>query len=159
MNRTALSLTAILATGLSMSVVAGEQVPYPENYRTWTHAKSMVIQPGHPLETPFHGIHHVYVNDAAKQGLTTGHYSDGAMFVFDLLSYTESGHSLQEGDRKLIGVMRKDQESHAETGGWGFEGFAGDSKSKRLVKDATTDCFSCHTQVKEADYVFTRYRE
>lgn len=24
-------------------------VPYPEGYRTWSHVKSMIIQPGHPL--------------------------------------------------------------------------------------------------------------
>lgn len=159
MKRTRLTLTTILAAGISMSAVAGGQVPYPEDYRTWTHAKSMVIQPGHPLENPFQGIHHIYVNDAAKQGLETGRYSDGAIFVFDLLSYTEADHSQQEGERKLIGVMQKDQGRHAKTGGWGFEAFAGDSKTERIVKDAAADCFSCHTQVEDSDYVFTRYRK
>ena len=159
MKSRSLSLTALLAAGLSMSAVAGEQVPYPENYRTWIHAKSMVIQPGHPLENPFQGIHHVYVNEAAKQGLETGRYSTGAVFVFDLLSYTAADFSLQEGDRKLIGVMHKDQDSYAETGGWGFEAFAGDSRTQRIVKDGGVDCFSCHTQVKDNDYVFTRYRK
>ena len=86
-------------------------------------------------------------------------YNDGAVFVFDLLSYTEADFSLQEGDRKLIGVMHKDQGNYAETGGWGFEAFAGDSKTKRIVKDAGIGCFSCHTEVKENDYVFTHYRK
>ncbi|MEW8505765.1 MAG: cytochrome P460 family protein [Candidatus Thiodiazotropha sp.] len=158
MKATKFSLPVILVAGISMSAVGGGQVPYPDGYRTWTHAKSMVIQPGHPLENPFQGIHHVYVNDAAKQGLVTGRYSDGAVFVFDLLSYRDVDRTLQEGDRKLIGVMHKDQDSYEETGGWGFEAFAGDSKTDRVVEDAGIGCFSCHTKVKEKDYVFTHYR-
>ena len=159
MKNTRLFFTTLMAACFSMSAVADGQVPYPEGYRTWTHAKSMVIQPGHPLENPFQGIHHVYVNEAAMQGLETGRYRDGAVFVFDLLSYTAADFSLQEGDRKLIGVMHKDQGSYADTGGWGFEAFAADSKTKRIVKDGGADCFSCHTQVQENDYVFTRYRK
>ena len=37
-----------------------EKVDYPEGYRQWVHLKSMLIEPGHPLENPFQGIHHVY---------------------------------------------------------------------------------------------------
>ncbi len=145
----------LVLSGLSH---AGELVPYPEGYRDWTHAKTMLIQPGHALENPFQGIHHVYVNESAKQGLKTGKYADGAVFVFDLLNYTEADKTIQEGSRKLIGVMQKDKQKYAKTGGWGFEAFAGDSTDKRIVEDGGAGCFGCHTQVKDSGYVFTQMR-
>lgn len=141
-----------------MGVTAGDQVPYPDGYRDWTHAKSMVIQPGHPLQNPFQGIHHIYVNDAAKKGLNSGRYADGAVFVFDLLNYDDNDQALQEGSRKLIGVMHKDHKAYANTGGWGFEAFGGDSNTERVVQDGGSGCFSCHLQVKDKNYVFTEYR-
>ncbi|MGB5736919.1 MAG: cytochrome P460 family protein, partial [Thiohalocapsa sp.] len=81
-NRAILVLSGLL----SFNATAAEgPVSYPEGYREWTHVKSMVIHPGHPLENPFLGIHHVYANEAARDGLETGVYSDGALFAFDLL--------------------------------------------------------------------------
>lgn len=41
----------------------------------------MVIQPGHALEDPFGGIHHLYANALAMQELQSGGYTDGAAFV------------------------------------------------------------------------------
>ncbi|MBT2971168.1 MAG: cytochrome C [gamma proteobacterium symbiont of Ctena orbiculata] len=159
MKTICLSMAATLAAIAPLSAPAGEMVPYPEGYRDWTHAKSMVIQPGHPLESPFQGIHHIYVNDAAKKGLLNNSYGDGAVIVFDLLNYTEAEKSLREGSRKLIGVMHKDRSKYANTGGWGFEAFAGDSSSERIVDDGGAGCFGCHQQVDSLDYVFTKFRE
>jgi len=154
-----LMLAGAMASTFTLDSIAADPVPYPAGYRDWTHAKSMVIQPGHPLENPFQGIHHVYVNDAAKRGLQSGRYADGAVFVFDLLDYVEGGKALQEGKRKLIGVMQRDSERYAATGGWGFEAFLGDSNRKRIVEDGGAGCFNCHEQKKDADYVFTQYRK
>lgn len=159
MKTTTFFMTVVLATTISNSAISGDKVPYPEDYRSWTHAKSMVIQPGHPLENPFQGIHHIYVNEMAVKGLKTGEYADGAIFVFDLLNYTEADKTLQEGSRKLIGVMQKDRSKYGKTGGWGFEAFAGDSKSKRVVEDGGVGCFNCHTPQKENDFVFTKFRK
>ncbi|MCG8425935.1 MAG: cytochrome P460 family protein [Chromatiales bacterium] len=140
--------------------MAGEKkVPYPDNYRNWSHVKTMLIQPGHPLENPFQGIHHVYANKKAYKGLKNGRYEDGSVLVFDLLNYAEKDHAIQEGERKLIGIMHKDAKKYAQTGGWGFEGFAGDSRTERLVQDGGSSCFACHTQQKENDYVFSKLRE
>lgn len=119
----------------------------------------MLILPGHALENPFAGIHHIYANEKAIQGLHTGHYEDGAEFVFDLLDAHDRDHAFTEGDRKLIGVMSKDHKKFRETGGWGFEGFAGNSRTDRLVKDGGQSCFGCHTQRTEHDFVFTTLRK
>lgn len=135
------------------------QVEYPEDYRDWKHVKSMVIQAGHPLENPFQGIHHIYANDLAIEGLANAQYKDGAVFVFDLLNVLDNQNALVEADRKLVGVMIKDQLKFQNTGGWGFEGFAGNSSNKRLTTDGGESCFGCHTQRTEQDFVFTTLRD
>ncbi len=152
-------ITASLILILSSVSHAGEdKVPYPNDYRNWTHVKSMVIEPGHPLENPFQGIHHIYGNKKALKGLKNGSYSDGSVLVFDLLNYVETENTIQEGDRKLVGVMHKNSKKYAKTGGWGFEGFAANSKTERLTKDGGASCFSCHAPQKDYDYVFSRLR-
>jgi hypothetical protein len=156
--------TSIIIAGLLLVIAtsgyAGKDgVPFPEGYRNWLHAKSMLIQPGHPLENPFQGIHHVYANDKAANGLKTGNYADGSVLVFDLLQYEEKDKTIQEGERKLVGVMHKDSAKYSSTGGWGFEGFAGNSKAERLVNDGGKSCFGCHEPQKGKDYVFSELRE
>jgi len=134
-------------------------VPYPQNYRSWAHVKTMLIEPGHPLANPFQGIHHVYANQKAYQGLKSGNYSDGAVLVFDLIDYLQKDKAIQEGSRKLVGVMHKDAKKYAQTGGWGFEGFAANSKTERLVKDGGLSCFGCHAPEKANDFVFSKLRD
>ncbi len=147
-----------LLVAVAPRVVADGGVPYPDGYRRWTHVKSMVIQPGHALANPFAGIHHVYANDRALEGLRSGTYPDGAVLVFDLLEAREADHALVEGPRKLVGVMVRDHKRYADTGGWGFEGFAGDSRTKRLTNDGGRSCFACHASQKDHAYVFAKWR-
>lgn len=155
---TGLVFTGIL-TSLSLAAQPGP-VPYPEGYRAWRHVKSMVIGAGHPLYASFGGIHHLYANAAAMKGYKTGTFSDGAVIVFDLLEATSAEGATTEGARKVLGVMHRDTKRYAATGGWGFEGFAGDSKTKRAVGDqAATACFACHTAQAQHSYVFSSYRE
>lgn len=154
MFRTILVFSLLLAAG--PAVQAGD-VEYPEGYRSWYHVKSMLIEPGHPLEDPFAGIHHVYANPAALAGLREGGYADGAILVFDLLEAQPAEHAVGEGSRKLLGVMQRDSRA-GDTGGWRFEAFAGDSRSERLVKDGGTSCYACHTDVRDSNFVFSRLR-
>lgn len=135
------------------------KVPYPEGYRSWEHVKSMLIQSGHPYEDAFKGIHHIYADDKAMQGLKNGYYSEGARFVFDLLEAVEKDKTIQEGPRKLIAVMHKDTEQFSQTGGWGFEGFAGNSHITRIVTDGGNACFKCHTPMAEKGHVFSELRD
>ena len=158
-TKTSVILAVLLLCVATASHAEGNAVAFPEGYRNWLHAKSMLIQPGHPLENPFQGIHHVYANGKAEKGLKTGAYADGSVLVFDLLTYVEKDKTIQEGDRKLVGVMHKESAKYAATGGWGFEGFAGNSKTERLVKDGGKSCFGCHASEKSKDYVFSELRE
>ena len=137
---------------------AGSGVDYPDGYRTWTHIKTMALHKGHPLENPFMGIHHVYGNEEGVKGSKSGQYEDGAILVFDLLQYMTLDNASTEGDRVLVGVMVKDSNKYAATGGWGFEGFKGNSHTERLVNDGGQSCFACHASQKETSYVFSRWR-
>jgi hypothetical protein len=154
----------VLATALSMasSPFAADPapVPYPEGYRQWTHVKSMTINQGHALYDTFGGIHHLYANSKAEQGYKSGKFADGSVIVFDLLEAKAAANTVQEGARKVLGVMHKDARKYKDTGGWGFEGFKADSKTERAVgKNAAAACFQCHTARKNSDYIFSTFRE
>jgi cytochrome c553 len=155
-------LFAMLLLAQSSVVLAADPapVPYPEGYRDWRHVKSMVIQPGHPLYESFGGIHHLYANGKALQGYKTGRFADGAVIIFDLLEAKSDGNAMVEGSRKVVGVMHKNSRRYQDTGGWGFEGFKGDSKTERAVgANAVTACYQCHTQQKDKDFVFSSTRD
>ena len=154
-----LAITWILLACCSAADSADKGVPFPEGYRNWMHTKTMLIQPGHALADPFQGVHHIYANKKALNGLKTGKYDNGAVLVFDLLNYVEKDKAITEGERKLVGVMRKNTKKYAATGGWGFEGFAGNSKTERLTKDGGKGCFDCHAPQKDKDYVFSELRD
>lgn len=138
---------------------ADDTIDFPDGYRSWTHIKSMALHEGHPLENPFKGLHHVYGNDKAVKGTQNGNFEDGAVLVFDLLEYRTQDQASIEGDRVLVGVMVKDSAGYPATGGWGFEGFKGNSRTERLVSDGGQSCFTCHASQKDQDYVFTRWRD
>lgn len=151
---------AILLAATTPLLAADPEVPYPEGYRGWRHVKSMVIEQGHPLFESFGGIHHLYANARALRGYRTGKFPDGAVIVFDLLDAQRADAALTEGERKVLGVMRKDARRYAATGGWGFEGFAGGDKTRRVAgANAATACFACHAAQKDSDYVFSSLRD
>lgn len=79
--------------------------------------------------------------------------------MFDLLKADTGDAVITEGDRKLVGVMLKNAGVYRHTGGWGFEGFAGDSRDQRLVTDGGHGCFTCHQSQADSDFVFTRWRQ
>jgi hypothetical protein len=140
------------------AVYSGQKVDYPEGYRGWTHVKSMVIQEGHALYESFGGIYHVYANAKALDAMAEGGpYPDGSVLVFDLLEAVSGGNAIVEGARKVVGVMQKDSGKFKDTGGWGFEGFRGDTM-ERVVEDPKGGCFGCHEARKDSDYVFSEYR-
>jgi Cytochrome P460 len=155
------TLRCLLATTFAVVLVqpAHAEVDYPEGYRDWTHVKSMVINPGHPLYEAFGGIHHLYANGKALAGYKSGKFPDGAVIVFDLLTANSEGNAIQEGERKVVGVMVKKAKKYKDTGGWGFEGFKGDTRDRAVGPNAATACFGCHTAQKDQDYVFSQWRK
>jgi Cytochrome P460 len=160
MNTTLLAAAAALLAASPVFAADPAPVPYPLGYRHWVHVKSMTINQGHALYDSFGGIHHLYANKKAEQGYKTGRFADGAVIVFDLLEAKAADNTVQEGARKVLGVMHKDAKRYAGTGGWGFEGFKGDSQTERAVgNNAAAACFQCHTAQKANDFVFSAYRK
>jgi Cytochrome P460 len=135
-------------------------VTYPAGYRSWTHVKTALIGPQSPFFSRYGGIHHIYANEKAVRGYRTGHFPDGAVIVFDLLETQESAGITAEGSRKFIDVMAKDSARFADTGGWGYEEFEGDSETERsLTAQAKAACSMCHMNQKDHDYVFSVFRK
>lgn len=154
------ALPFIFLAAFATSARAAEAVPYPEGYRDWSHVKTMIINAGHPLYEAFGGIHHLYANKKALEGYRSGKFADGAVIVFDLIEAKAADNTVQEGARKVVGVMQRDGRRYRETGGWGFEAFKGDSKTERVVAgNAVKACFECHAGQKDKDYVFSAYRK
>ena len=54
--------------------------------------------------------------------------------------------------------MQRDRRAFAATGGWGFEAFAGDSHTDRVVKDGGKSCFDCHQSRADKEFVFSEWR-
>lgn len=153
-------LVAVISLLTTTAVVAESEVPYPTGYRDWHHVKSMVIEEGHPLFDAFGGVHHLYANETAMKGYRDGRFADGAVIVFDLLQAVRADNAITEGPRKVVGVMHKDSNRYAATGGWGFEGFGSGDPDNRVVGDnAASACFACHQPQAEQDYTFSRLRD
>jgi len=135
-------------------------VPFPTGYRDWHHVKTTVIEPGHPMYAAVGGINHTYANAEAMRGYRDGHFPDGATLVFDTVEAEEADHAVTEGKHKVIGVMTKDAQRYATTGGWGFENFdAGDPNRPIFGAKAATACFGCHDRPATRDHVYSRLRE
>jgi hypothetical protein len=160
-SRLAIASALGLTCAIGLAAQAPAPVPYPDGYRDWTHVKSMVIQQGHPLFDAFGGLHHIYANDTALKALKSGgaSYPDGAVFIFDLLTASGNAQAVVEGPRKVVGVMHRDAKRYASTGGWGFEGFKGDTRDRALA-DGGVSCFQCHKdQAAGTGFVFTKWRQ
>lgn len=157
-----ITVTALLLFffGISFTIhpATDNKVPYPEGYRKWTHIKTGLIGPSSPAFKSTGGFHHIYANDKAMQGFTTGNFPEGSIFVFDVLEGIESNGSTIEGNRRHIDVMAKDSTQYISTGGWGYEEFKGNSQTERVLTEAIrTNCFNCHTQQK--DFIFSDWRK
>jgi hypothetical protein len=119
----------------------------------------MIIERGHALHATVGGIHHLYANALAIEGYRTGKWPDGAVITFDLLEQISADHTITEGKRKVLGVMQRNAKRYAATGGWGFEGFVGDSTTQRAAgANAASACFACHQARKSQEYVFSAFR-
>jgi hypothetical protein len=147
-------LMLMLAATVSFAKM-GNDVSLPQDWRSFIHAKSMVIpDKSHDL----YGFHHIYVN---KKGLETlkkgGKYPQGTIFIgafYDVV--TEKDGSIHQG-KKLFYVYMKKDKSATDTGGWKYAAF--DADGKNLKKDVKKECYGCHTAVKDADYIFTKFIE
>jgi hypothetical protein len=146
---------AILAGGAAVFAEGGGSVPYPVEYRMWAVTKSFVA----PAESRNAGFHHYYANEKALEGFTTGRFPDGSVIVDERLEVEQRGGGSAEGKRMSVSVMRKDSQRYAETGGWGFDTAAGESKTLAGSAEVRAACYSCHSKQKDRDFVFSAFRQ
>jgi hypothetical protein len=150
------SFTASLAAaGLlgALPATSGDGVSYPDGFRAFRHVKSTVVGKASPIFEREGGIHHFYANAAAVAGYRSGAFPDGAVLVDDLLEAPETGGVTREGPRRRTAVMVRDAARFADTGGWGFEVYRGESREATLGTAERAACFACHAKAKGA--VFT----
>lgn len=131
-------------------------IPFPNGYRDWYHHHTTVNLQGHAPEGEV-GIQNVYANDLAREGLKSGTFKDGAVFVVDRFSYKDEGNNtLKQDARKVVAVMLRNGERFQQTGGWGFQAFKGGDRAAAVVKDGGVACFACHAPLADNNFLFTR---
>jgi len=150
--RILLSLTA-----LSLSILCGaESVQYPDNFRRWVHVGTGVILPGGPLPESEQGMHHIFANQKAIDGYSSGDFADGSVIVYELREAQQKNGVIFEGERRRVDVMIKDSSLYKSTGGWRFERFWGNDQAQDAVHDSRTSCFECHSNAKAHGFVFSQ---
>ena len=154
---TVVGLSLLIST---MAILATEntQVTYPKNYKEWTHIKTLIIKPEHPMGNIFHGIHHIYANNKAYEGYKSGTFEDGSVIVLDFLNYADVNETISETSRIYVATMKKESKKYSKTYGWGYEAFKGNTE-KKLVNDVDKMCVKCHESQVKNNYVFSKIRK
>ncbi|HYM85588.1 MAG TPA: cytochrome P460 family protein [Pseudoxanthomonas sp.] len=137
-------------------------IALPDDYRSWTHVKSGLIDdPAHPAFATTGGLHHIYANALAMRGYDEAVFPDGSVLVYDLHELRElADGSVDQGPRRHVDVMVKDARRFASTGGWGYQEFkAGDLKKPALTPRIQSICAACHLKDGRHDHVFSEYRK
>jgi hypothetical protein len=152
-------VAAVLVSG-SFHATAGQdnKIPFPAGFREWAHVKSTLVGSANPSFATNGGLHHFYANAKALEGYRNGSFPDGSILIDDLLETKDGAAGVTgEGARRRLAVMVKDSARFADTGGWGFEVFKGDTQTGSLSSDGRAACFACHQ--KAANSVFTTFRK
>jgi len=144
-----LAATFLLAS--AVTAWAGD-VALPKDLSGYRHIGSRVIP---DKNSPLFGIHHFYMNKTGQAAFQKGAaYPKGTIIVgvvYEVVTMPDG--ALDEGKKLFHTYMKKDA-SAKETGGWVFAAFGPDGKP--MQKDVKTDCFACHTAVRDTDYVFSK---
>ena len=144
---------------LFASPLIAEEADYPQDYRSWQHTKSGIIQPDHPVFSQSAGLHHIYANALALEGLRSNQYKEGAVFVVDFFSLSTKDHITSEDKRIRIDVMQFNPGRFSETDGWGYASFKQGAATRRVEQDTVTTCHACHMQRADSQFVFSKYRQ
>jgi hypothetical protein len=156
------ALAPVVAITLVLSAQTITPVPFPEDYRSWQHVRTIVVGKDHTSYARRGGIHHYYANKEALEGFRTGTFPNGSIVV-DEGVFAKDGEDqmkgiLLENGRRSLDVMTKNATIYADTGGWGFEHFDGDDKTGKLDATRRAQCHDCHAKRKDRDYVFSSIR-
>lgn len=141
---------------------AAPVIPFPGDYRSWQHVRTIVVGAEHRSFASRGGIHHYYANAKAVEGYRTGRFPNGSIVVDEgVLAEDGDGASkgiLFERDRRSLDVMVKDDRLYKDSDGWGFEHFEASEAKGTLDAKGRTQCYECHAKRKEHDFVFSAIR-
>jgi hypothetical protein len=152
--------TVVFAGGFSLWAQLDDTAPFPKEFRTWAHVKSVLVGPHSAAFATEGGIHHIYANVKALAGYDTGEFPDGSVIVYDLLETKEVAGNTIEGPTRRVDVMVKQSELHRTTGGWEFMSFPGGNPTNgNLTAERQTACAACHASRKDHDFVFSEFRK
>lgn len=156
MKTVLLTLIAIAAFVSLGALYAAESAQYPENFRRWVHVGTGVIMPGANQQLMSEeGMHHVFANEKAVEGYSSGDFRDGSIIVYELREAQQKSGVIFEGDRKRVDVMIRDSNLKS-TGGWRFERFWSNDQTQNAVQDSGTTCFQCHSKANAHGFVFSQ---
>lgn len=161
MRRSKLVLAAYAAMAFAtLGTSSPASLGFPEGYRHWTHVRSAIglPPPGNP-PLRFDGLHHIYANDIAMTGYRTGMFADGAVLVFDRFGVRHDQRGIEPTERLSIDVMVRDSSRFAASGGWGFERFASDGRTRLIDQAEREQCVACHRRVEGRSMVFSLFEE
>jgi Cytochrome P460 len=152
--------TAVFAGGSSLWAQHDDTAPFPKEFRKWAHVKSVLVGPQSAAFATEGGIHHIYANEKALEGYTTGKFPDGSVIVYDLLETKEVAGNTIEGPTRRVDVMVKQSELYRTTGGWEYASFpGGDPTAGKLTAERHAACAACHANRKDHDFVFSEFRK
>jgi len=154
----ALSLPCLIALPVTIAAnvaPAPNGISLPDNYQDWR-----VIASSSRIDN--NTLRIILGNDIASQAARAGNTSpwpDGTILgkmVWKNTTLKAWEKAVVPGEFVHAEFMFKDAEKWQDTGGWGFARWTG-LNQKPYGKDAgfVNECFSCHTPVKDNDYVFT----
>jgi len=155
-----LLVTAVFAGGFSLWAQHDDTAQFPKDFRKWAHVKSVLVGPQSAAFASEGGIHHIYANDKALEGYTSGKFPDGSVIVYDLLETKEIAGNTTEGPTRRVDVMVRRTELYRTTGGWEFMSFpGGNPASESLTAERQAACAGCHANRKDHDFVFSEFRK
>jgi len=134
----------------------------PAGYRDWK-----VVSVAHE-EGDLNDIRAILGNDIAVKAYREGKlpFPEGAIVGRIAWAYVSSEENNKAFGRPqsfvpgapteaYLQFMVKDSKKYAATGGWGYSWFGQDGKPR--PDSDMNQCFPCHQQIKDRDFVFTRY--
>ena len=149
----------VLTLALALVLLyASEPIRYPHNFRLWVHVGTGVILPGGPIPESEQGMHHIFANQKAVDGYSSGNFADGSILVYELREARQQNGIIFEGDRRRVDVMIKDSNLYKDTGGWRFERFMGNDQAVDVVHDSGSSCFACHKKADAHGFVISQMR-
>jgi Cytochrome P460 len=131
-------------------------ISLPPDYESWRHVKTQIIQEGPGFER-FGGMHHIYANERALQGLRSRRFEQGAILVAEFRTSARQDNLIDAGAIRMVDVMVFDPRRFADTDGWGYAEFVGPELTVRRF-DSRAECHACHAKRADKGHVFTELR-